>query len=569
MFDLIFRNGTIVDGTGTPRFVGDVAIAGDRIAAVGPNLGPAHREVDATGKLITPGWVDMHTHYDGQITWDPQLTPSSWHGVTTVVMGNCGVGFAPVAPDKHQWLIGLMEGVEDIPGAALSEGIKWDWETFPEYLDAIEALPHAIDFGTQIPHGPLRGYVMGQRGADNEDATQDDIVQMHDLVAEALEAGALGFSTSRTLLHKSIDGVPVPGTFAGADELLGIGSALGKVGHGVFELAGEHVGLPQEMSWVRQLADQTGRNVVFNLSQIHQQPTLWKQMLGEVEKAHEDGLPVYAQCAGRAIGIIMNWRATAHPFALVPAAATLLQQPWDQALPGLRDPEIRRKILDAEPAQLGEFELFVTRTWSNMFPLRGADYEPHANESVAAIAARTGRPPAEVAWDILMEEDGNGSLYFPLFNYADGSLDPLHELHSHPLTRMGLSDAGAHCGAICDGGMPTFMLCFWTRDRSRGATLPLEHVVHRQTQQTAEFYGLFDRGVLKPGMKADVNLIDYDRLSIDRPKLVWDLPAGGRRLIQKATGYDMTVCSGVVISERGEPTGALPGKLIRGPQGAC
>ncbi len=569
MYDIVIRGGTVVDGTGADRIQADVAIVGDRIAAVGSDLAPGTREIDATGLLVTPGWVDMHTHFDGQVSWDPYLSPSSWHGVTTVVMGNCGVGFAPAHPDRHDWLIGLMEGVEDIPGAALAEGITWDWETFPEYLDAIEKIPHAIDFATQIPHGALRAYVMGDRGAANEPATAEDIDQMRAIVKEAIDCGALGFTTSRTVLHKSIDGVPVPGTFAERDELYGIGQALKEAGTGVFELAGDHLGMPAEFEWIRELARQTDRPVVFNLSQIDQSPTVWKQMTDLLEGAAAEGLPVFAQCAGRAIGVLMNWRTTAHPFALVPSAAALIAtRPWEEARELLKTDEWRRKILAEDPIVMGEFETFVTSSFDKMFPMRTAEYEPEASESVAAIAERTGRSPREVAYDILMEEDGEGFLYFPLFNYADKNLDMLHTLHSHPQTRMGLSDAGAHCGAICDGGMPTFMLSFWTRDRSRGPTLPLEHIVRRQTSETAAFYGMEDRGVLAPGYKADVNLIDYAALGIERPRLAFDLPAGGRRLVQKATGYKMTICSGRVIYEDGVPTGALPGKLVRGVQPA-
>jgi len=570
MYDLVIRNGTLVDGTGKERFSADIAIDGDRIAAVGKNVGRGRREVDATDKLVTPGWVDMHTHFDAQVTWDPYLSPSSWHGVTTVVMGNCGVGFAPAHPDRHDWLIGLMEGVEDIPGAALTEGIKWGWESFPEYLDAIEKTPHAIDFGTQIPHGALRAYVMGDRGANNEPATSADIAQMKQIVREALEAGAMGFSTSRTSLHKSIEGVPVPGTFATPEELFGIGEALKEAGTGVFECASDHLTVPEEFTWFKELARRTGRPVVFNMSQIDQNPTLWRDLIALLEEAHAEGLPVHGQVAGRAIGILMNWQCTAHPFVLHPSHGVLTQWEWEKRLAKLRDPEIRDRIINDEPMFMGEFEAFVTQSFDKMFAMTEAtDYEPDPSSSVAAIAARTGKRPEAVAYDLLMERNGDAFLYFPLFNYSDGNLDPLHTLHSHPLTKMGLSDAGAHCGAICDGGMPTFMLSFWTRDRKRGAKMSIEHVVRRQTSETASFYGMHDRGVLAPGYKADVNVIDYDVLDIAPPELAFDLPAGGRRLVQKAIGYDMTVCSGQVIYEGGVATGSLPGQLVRGVQHAA
>lgn len=569
MFDLVIKNGFIVDGTGSDGFVGDVAITGDTIAAVGTDLGPARRVLDATGLLVTPGWVDMHTHYDGQVSWDPYFTPSGWHGVTTVVMGNCGVGFAPVRAADREWVVDVMEGVEDIPGSALTEGIRWDWETFPEYLDALERIPHAIDFATQVPHSALRCWVMGQRGSEDDQATPEEVAQMKALVVEALQAGALGFSTSRTLLHKSASGVLVAGTHASREELFGIGEALREVGHGVFEIADEHIRLGADVHWLRELAQHIDRPVVFNLSQIDQSPELYQQLLGELDRAEADDVPLYAQCAGRAIGIMMGWRGTAHPFALHPTWLSIAQLPWVEQLAQLRDPAFRARLLADTPLEVGDFERFVTRSFDKMFQLgEGNDYEPAPEESLLARAAALGITPAELAYDLLMERDGEGMLYFPLFNYADGSLEPQHRMHSHPRTRMGLSDGGAHCGAICDAGMPTFMLTHWTRDRTRGERFSLPYMVMRQTRQTAAFYGLHDRGVLAPGMKADLNVIDYEGLRLGAPEMVWDLPANGRRLLQRATGYRYTLCSGQVIFADGEPTGALPGKLLRGEQPA-
>ena len=566
MHDLVIRGGRVVDGTGAAAYSADVAIDGGVVTEVG-KVGSGKRELDADGLLVTPGFVDIHTHFDAQVTWDPYLTPSSWHGCTTVVMGNCGVGFAPVMPDRHEWLIGLMEGVEDIPEAALTEGIKWGWETFPEYLDALERSPHAIDFGTQVPHGALRGYVMGDRGSANEDATADDIERMYGLVKESLEAGALGFSTSRTLLHKASDGRYVPGTFAAADEIFGIGKALRDAGHGVFQLAAQHEDVPKELEWMKKLAREYGTPVMFNLSQIDSSPDLWRESARILDEIHAEGLPIYAQVAGRAIGIMMNWRGTAHPFAAHLAWIEMHQEPWETQWARMQTPEFRDRLIDGERFDLPEFETFVTRSFDKMYPLEnGVDYEPDPRNSIAAIAARQGKQPELVAFEQLMKNDGNAMLYFPLFNYTGGDLEVLRELHSHPQTRMGLSDAGAHCGAICDGGMPTFMLTHWTRDRTRGEKLALEHVVRRQTRDTARAFGLNDRGTLEPGMKADVNLIDYERLNFEAPRLVWDLPAGGRRLVQRATGYVATVCSGEIIAQNGEPTGAMPGKLVRGPQ---
>ena len=581
MYDLVIRNGKLIDGTGAPARFADVAVQDGLIAAVGQDLGPAKRTIDATGLLVTPGFVDMHTHFDAQATWDPYLTPSSWHGVTTVIMGNCGVGFAPAAPDKHDWLIGLMEGVEDIPGSAMHEGIKWGWESFPEFLDVLDKMPRAIDIGAQVPHGPLRAYVMGEAGAKNGVASDDDIDKMAVLVRDGLKAGALGFSTSRTLLHKAMDGEFVPGTFASKEELFGIAKVLGEVGHGVFQCASEHTQMPKEIQWMKVVAAETGRPVIFTLSQTDMMPDLWKQIVGVLEEAAEQNIPLFAQAAGRAIGIMMCWRGTAHPFATYPSWLAIKDLPWAEQLAHLKDPAFRERMLAEQPTDMGFFASFVTRSFDKMYvasegtsaaesqvgqPPPVIDYEPTPSQSIAAMSTATGRRPQEIAYDALMERDGEAMIYFPLFNYANKNLDHLRTLHSHPRVKMGLSDAGAHCGAVCDGGMPTFMLTHWTRDRTRGERLPLEYIIKRQTQDTAVVYGLNDRGILAPGYKADINIIDYDHLAFEQPKMVFDLPANGRRLVQDARGYVATLVSGEVIIENGVPTGVLPGKLIRGPQ---
>jgi N-acyl-D-amino-acid deacylase len=566
MHDLVIRGGTLVDGTGGKRFTADIGIDGGIISDVG-RVGAGKREIDADGLLVTPGFVDIHTHYDGQVTWDEQLSPSCFHGVTSVMMGNCGVGFAPVKADKHNWLIGLMEGVEDIPGAALHEGIQWGWESFEEYLDAIDGLERKVDFATQIPHGALRGYVMGERGAANEDATSDDIEAMYNSVRRALEAGALGFSSSRTSLHKAISGRPVPGTFAASDELFGIARALKDTGKGVFQVACQHENVPAELEWMTELSKTTGRTVMFNLSQTYQDPTLWQKGLRGLTEAQAQGAKVYAQVAGRAIGVVMGWRLTANPFSLKPSYLQIMHWPHEKKLARLQDPEFRRKLINEPSMNVGDFERFVTSSFEHMYPMSsGRDYEPGHELSVAAEAVRKGVPPEEIAYDHLMDADANGSLYFPLFNYADNDLELLRELHQHPLTRMGLSDAGAHCGAVCDGGMPTFMLTHWTRDRSRGEKLDLEHVVRRQTSETAQTIGLFDRGVIAPGYMADLNVIDYENLAIGRPEVVYDLPANGRRLLQGASGYRYTIKRGEITIENDKATDALPGRLIRGMQ---
>ena len=573
MHDIVIRGGTVVDGSGAPARTADVAIDGDRIAAVGDAVGEGRREIDATGLLVTPGWVDIHTHYDAQATWDPYLTPSGFHGVTTVVMGNCGVGFAPVEEERRDWLIGLMEGVEDIPGAAMSDGIEWEWETFEGYLDALERRPFVCDVGAQIPHGALRTYVMGDRGADNEPATADDIDRMAKLVESGLRAGALGFSTSRTPIHKSIDGELVPGTTAADDEILGIGRAIASVGHGVFEYSPDHVKVGDEFGWMRELAAITGQPVSFNLNQPDTDPDYWKTSLRLLEEAAADGLPIYSQVAGRAIGILFAFDLTLHPFLFKPAWGELaLLDPDERRSKALTD-EYRQRFVDEDPIDLGgDFARFVTTTWERMFPFRGDEsYEPGYEDSVAGIAEATGRRPEDVAYEVLASDGGDGPgtglLYFPLFNYAYGDLDLIRSFQMHPQTRMGLSDGGAHCGAVCDGGMPTFMLSYWTRDRTRGeGTMPLEDVVRRQTRETAELYGLLDRGLLAPGMRADVNVIDYERLGVEQPRVVRDLPSGARRLLQKAHGYRHTICAGEVTVTDDEFTGALPGKLLRGPR---
>ena len=573
MHDLVIRGGTVVDGSGEPARIADVAIDGERIAAVGDDVAPGRREIDATGLLVTPGWVDIHTHYDAQATWDPYLTPSGFHGVTTVVMGNCGVGFAPVAPERREWLIGLMEGVEDIPGAAMSDGISWEWESFEGYLDALDRRHYVCDVGTQIPHGAIRTYVMGDRGAANEPATPDDVARMAALVESGLRAGALGFSTSRTPIHRSIDGELVPGTNAGDDELIGIGRAIAAAGHGVFEYSPDHIRVGEEFGWMREVAAITGQPVSFNLNQPDTDPDYWKTSLRLLEEAAADGLPVFCQVAGRAIGILFVFDLTLHPFLFKPAWGELALLPPDERRARALTPAYRQRLIDEEPIELGgDFARFVSTTWSRMFPFRGdASYEPGPDESVAGIAEATGRRPEDVAYDVLAEDGGGGPgtgmLYFPLFNYAYGDLELTKTLQTHPRTRMGLSDGGAHCGAVCDGGMPTFMVSYWSRDRTAGSgPLPLEFVVRRQTRETAEFYGLRDRGLLAPGLRADVNVIDYDALGAEQPEIVHDLPSGARRLLQRAHGYRYTICAGQVTVEDDRFTEALPGRLLRGPR---
>ena len=569
--DLVIRNGTVVDGTGIPARRADVAVTDGRISAVGEVPERGERELDATGLVVTPGWVDIHTHYDGQVTWDEVLAPTAWHGVTTLVMGNCGVGFAPAEPARRDWLIGLMEGVEDIPGTALAEGIDWSWETFPEYLDALEGRRWTMDVGTQIAHGAVRAYVMGDRGATNEPATPDDIEAMTAIVAEALRAGALGFSTSRTIAHTAIDGEPVPGTFAAEDELFGIGSALAAEGTGVFELApagaaGEDIVSPaKEVDWMARLSAKIDRPVTFALIQVDAAPELWRELMDASLAAAEQGADVWPQVAGRATGLLSGHHTTYSLFDAFPAYQELKAKQLSDAelADALRDPAVRASILDWEPDAGTADQL--AGAYDRTFLLGDPpDYEPGPDRSLAGIAAASGRHPLEVAYDAMLVDDGQGLLYVPILNYAQGSLEPVREMFLHPRAASGLADGGAHCGVICDASMPTFMLTHWTRDRSRGERLPLEWVVKKQTHDTARLYGLADRGTIEVGMLGDLNVIDYDHLQLAPPQVVRDLPAGGSRLVQRAEGYVATIKSGVVTFDHGDETGARPGELIRG-----
>jgi N-acyl-D-amino-acid deacylase len=573
MHDLVIRGGTVVDGTGAPARTADITVDGGRVTGVGsfPGVGAA-RTVDAAGLLVTPGWVDIHTHYDGQATWDDVLAPSSWHGVTTIVMGNCGVGFAPAKPDQHQWLIGLMEGVEDIPGSALAEGIEWEWESFPQYLDTLGRRSWTVDVGSQIAHGAVRSYVMGERGARNQPATPDDIAAMKQLVKEAIAAGALGFSTSRTIAHTAIDGEPVPGTFAAEDELFGIGSALGELGTGVFELApagvaGEDlIGPAKEVDWMRRLSVAIRRPVTFALVQVDSAPDLWRQLMDESLRATSEGADIWPQVGGRATGLLSGHFTSFSLFDQIPAYQDLKDKGLSPAelIEALRRPEIRESIESWIPPTSGSSARMEQANRSTFALGSPPDYEPGPERSLAGLAAASGRTPLEVAYDAMLEDGGQGLLYVPILNYSNGDLEPAREMLLHPRSVAGLADGGAHCGVICDASQPTFMLTHWTRDRVRGERLPLEWMVKKQTHDTARLYGLTDRGTLEAGAIADLNLIDYDALQLGSPTVVADLPAGGRRLIQDATGYVETIKSGVTTFAGGKDTGARPGTLVRG-----
>lgn len=561
---LVIRGGAVVDGTGAPAREADVAVDGGRIVAVGAVADRGEVEIDAGGRLVTPGWVDIHTHYDGQATWDPMLSPSCWHGVTTVVMGNCGVGFAPVAPDKREWLVALMEGVEDIPGTALHEGIRWAWESVPEYLDALESMPRALDVAAQVPHGALRGYVMGDRGADHTEVpTAEEIARMGRLAREGIAAGALGFTTSRTVNHKSSDGRHTPSLTATQDELVGIAREIGAGGRGVIEAVADFVDLEAEFGLLRAMVEASGRPLSISTMQSDARPDGWRQLLGLISEANERGLPMRGQVASRAVGVLMGLQSTTNPFVRTGAYQEIAALPLAEKVARWKAPDFRDALL-AEMAAPDSFSL----GWGKLYQLGDPpNYEPSPEQSIAARAQREGRSPAELAYELMLERDGRELLYVPVNNYTSGNLDAVREMIMHPYTVPGLGDAGAHCGLLCDGSFPTFLLAHWGKDRPAGR-LPVEWLVKRQTSDTAELVGLHDRGVLAPGHKADLNVIDVDALGLTPPEIVHDLPAGGKRLVQRAGGYVATVVSGTVVMRDGEPTGALPGRLVRGAQGS-
>ncbi|WP_166902238.1 amidohydrolase family protein [Mycobacterium sp. DL440] len=584
MFDLKITGGTVVDGTGADRFTADVAIKDGKIVEVrrrGANdpalAGDAAETIDATGKIVAPGFVDIHTHYDGQVSWDAVLEPSSNHGVTTVVAGNCGVGFAPVRPGQEEWLISLMEGVEDIPGTALTEGITWGWETFGEYLDVIGQRELAVDMGTQIAHGAIRAYAMGERGARNEAATPDDIKAMAKLVQEAVEAGALGFSSSRTIAHTAMDGEPVPGTFAAEDELFALGRATAAAGAAVFELApqgaaGEDIVAPKkELEWMRRLGEEIDCALSFALIQVDADPNLWREQLDLSAAAHQAGSRLFPQVAARPFGMLLGFPGH-HAFTHRPTYRRLQAECTREELAErLADPKVRAAILAEEDLPIDPNKLFdgmfmLAQNVANRLYHIGEppDYEPTDERTVAAIAKQRGLDPLATMYDLMLEANAGAMLMYPMFNYSDGNHDAIREMLTHPAGVLGLSDGGAHCSMICDASYPTFLLTHWARDRRRGEKLPLEYVIRKQSHDTAQLYGMSDRGVISVGKKADVNVIDLDALTLHAPTMAYDLPAGGKRLVQGASGYDATIVSGAVTRRHGVDTGARPGRLVRG-----
>ena len=569
MYDLLLRGGTIVDGSGEAPYVGDVAISGDRIVAMGKVVGTAEREIDARGLMITPGWVDIHTHYDGQITWDSRVSPSSTLGATTVVVGNCGVGFAPVRPQDRDTLVRLMEGVEDIPGAALHEGLSWEWESFAEYMDAIDRLPHDIDVAVQLPHGALRVYVMGQRGADREAATPRENEAMRELTAGAIRAGAIGFSTTRTMVHRTADGDLTPTVGAARAEMEAIAHGLADAGAGVLQWVSDFRHMDEEFELISDLTRISGSLLSFSMVQADVVPNQWVELTRRLDAAVAEGLPLKAQIAGRPVGLMLGLQGSVHPFISRPSYQPLAHLPLVEKVAAMRDPGLRARLIAETPLPDHPFVNSVAGAYHKMFPVGDrVDYEPDPQTSLGAVAARSGVNPDELVYDALLADDGHGFVFFPMHNYVEGDLENVRQMIVNPNTLAGLSDGGAHVGAICDVSLPTFMLTHWCRDRTRGPLLELAETVKQQTLDTARAMGFDDRGLLAPGYLADINVIDFDRLELGKPYMAYDLPTGARRLMQAAEGYVMTIKSGQVIYADGQPTEALPGKLVRGPQPA-
>ncbi|MES3030661.1 MAG: amidohydrolase family protein [Pseudomonadota bacterium] len=566
-WDLVIRGGTLIDGSGGAPFEADVAIKDGAIALVGQVTGQGAREIDARGKIVTPGFVDIHTHYDGQATWDGHMQPSAWHGVTTVVMGNCGVGFAPCKPEDHDRLIRLMEGVEDIPFPVLTQGLPWNWESFPDYLDSLAARRFDVDIGTQLPHAALRVYVMGERGANREDATPADIAAMAALAKGAMEAGALGFSTSRTLNHRTSDGQPTPTLTASEDELTGIALGLAAAGKGVLQFVSDFAEPEEEFAMLRRIVERSGRPLSFTLAQSPRHPNQWRTLLERLSEANDAGLTMRAQVAGRPVGILFGLELTVNPFSQHATYREISSLPLAERVAYLRDPAFRARLLAETPEPAPGLGTNMIQNWRVMFLMgEEPDYEQTPDRTLAVLAHARAVTPQELALDHMLENEGRGMLYLPFLNYADGSLDPSFAMLNHRDTVPGLSDGGAHVGMICDGSFPTSNLTHWTRDRTRGPKLTLEAMVRMQTHDTAQAVGLHDRGLIQTGYRADLNVIDYEGLTLKAPAVAYDLPAGGRRLVQRADGYVATIVAGEITYLDGEPTGALPGRLLRGAQ---
>ncbi|MCB1738912.1 MAG: amidohydrolase family protein [Gammaproteobacteria bacterium] len=562
-YSLVIRGGHVIDGSGRAGFDADVGIAGDRIATVGRIAARGQQEIDARGRLVMPGFVDVHTHYDAQATWSNQLTPSSCNGVTTVLMGNCGVGFAPVRPDHHDMLIALMEGVEDIPEVVLSEGLPWSWESFPDYLRTLAARRFDVDVATQVPHAALRVYVMGERGAQRQPATAEDRAQMAKLAADGIRAGAFGFSTSRLLQHRTAHGEPIPSYGAAEDELTAIAQALAGVGRGWLQVVADFGDAQDaEFGLLERLARHSGRPLTLTLLQRDSWPEEWRQLLERISRANAEGLAISGQIRGRPTSTLLGFELSENPFLGCPSWQTLASLRFEQRLAVLRDPEFRARLID-EPGGT-RAQIRRLRDWERIFVLGDPpQYEPDPEQSIAARASRLGIQPAALAYDLMLERDGRNILYHPMTNYTAGNMDPVYEMLRHPHTLIGLGDGGAHVGIMCDATDMAHTLTHWTRDRARGPRLPLEDMVRRLTAANARAMGLTDRGRIEAGLKADLNIVDYDRLQLRMPHIKYDLPAGGKRLLQDSDGIDSTIVAGVPVWQHGEPTGALPGRLLR------
>ena len=574
MYDLVIRNATIVDGTGKPAFSGDLAVTNGKIVAVGEAKEAGNREIDAQGKLLTPGWVDVHSHMDGQATWDPLCSPAANHGITTLIMGNCGIGFAPCEPNKEAQarLITVVEDVEDIPGAALHEGVTWEWESFPEYLDAVEKFPRAIDVGAQVPHCAVRTYVMGERGANNEPATPEDVTAMAAIVKEGIEQGAIGFTTSRTELHTTGGDQAMPGTYADEAELLGIGQVIGELGgKGIFGLVSDFHNWEQEMDWMKRLS--IDNNCQINFVLFFREEADWDRVLKQLafcRQANAEGAQLIPHVGARPVNILLSWDGTIHPFSFHANYGPLSIMSHEERLAELQKPEVRAAILAEDLPLMGDaFMDTIIGGYDKLYPLGNPpNYEPAPEESIAAQAAAAGVSPQEFCYDLMMQNAGKTVVYFPCFGYGANDLSRQVELLEDKNTVISLADTGAHCGVLCDASVPTQMLSYYVRDRERGHRLRLEDAVKMQTYDTARCVGLEDRGTLEVGMKADLNIIDFDEIQLEAPEIIFDLPAGGRRMFQGARGYVATVVSGQVIMENGQYTGAVPGALIRGTQAA-
>lgn len=562
-FDLVIRGGTVVDGTGGPAREADVAIYDGRITEVGKVSASGREEIDAKDRLVMPGFVDVHTHYDAQVTWANQILPSSCNGVTTVLMGNCGVGFAPVRPEHHDMLISLMEGVEDIPEVVMKEGLPWNWASFPDYLDSLDGNKYDVDVATQVPHAALRVFVMGERGANREEATAEDRAEMALLAAEGMRAGAFGFSTSRLLQHRTAEGEPIPSYGAAQEELMEIADALAEVGRGWIQTVGDFEdAIDAEFELRRQLAKRSGMPLTMTLLQKEARPDEWRDLLGRIEEANAEGLKITAQVRGRPTSVLLGFELSINPFSACPSWAQLKDLNFDARMAALHDPALRARLVSEPCGDIVRKRRF--QQWDRIFPFGDPpQYEPDPETSVGKQAERLGVSPAELAYDLMLEEGGRAILYRPTTNYANGDLGVVHEMLDHPDTLIGLGDGGAHVGVMCDATDMAHTISYWTRDRTRGPKHRLEDMVRRLSSNNAEAIGLTDRGRIEVGLRADINIVDYDAMILPSPQVHYDLPAGGKRLLQQMRGIDATLLAGQPVWRNGEATGALPGRLLR------